>query len=124
MDKHKKQHILSNCNMVPLPALNQAIVGGFIAFDELEQHGLTRDKLKELQLLDDSRNGKIVLPPPIPGLPTIDVELPLMPSIPGMPPLPTMTSPSAPIQTSETLLEQIKNNEISADDIKKLIGEK
>ncbi|MNK09273.1 hypothetical protein D3C87_272290 [compost metagenome] len=124
MDKHKKQNILSNCNMVPLPALDQAIVGGFITFDELEQHGLTRDKLKELKLLDDSRNGKIVLPPPIPGLPTIDVELPLMPPIPGMPPLPTMTSPSAPIQTSETLLEQIKNNEISADDIKKLIMEK
>ncbi|TDS12355.1 TRAFAC clade GTPase domain-containing protein [Sphingobacterium paludis] len=124
MNKHKKQHILSNCNSVPLLALDQAIVQGFIAFEELEQHGLKRDKLKELQLLDDSRNGKIVLPPPIPGAPIMDFELPAMPLIPGMPPMPSMTTATAPMPTSESLLEKIKNNEVSADDIKTLVTDK
>ncbi len=128
MNRHKKQHILSNCNSVPLLALDQAIVHGFIAFEELNQHGLTKDKLKELQLLDDSRNGKIVLPPPIPGAPTMDFEVPAMPAIPGMLPMSSMANTTAaatvPVQTTESLLEKIKNNEVSADDIKTLIMDK
>ena len=115
MDKHKKQNILSNCNMVPLLALDQAVLGGHIGFDELEQHGLTVDKLKELQLLEDSRNGKIALPPPLPGLPKINRDLSSLFKTAGQ---------AHPIETDESVLEKILNNDISADEIKKHISER
>ncbi|MEJ5964220.1 hypothetical protein [Pedobacter immunditicola] len=121
MDKHKKQNILSNCNLVPIASLDQAIIEGYINIDEFDQFGLSANKLHELQLLDDERNGRIVLPPDIPGLDLANDNL-LPPNIPGLPSLPILETRSKG-KPEQSVLERIKNNDISADDIKELIND-
>jgi len=119
MDKHRKQNILSNCNLVPIKALDQSLVEGHITFDELNQFGLTSEKLDELRLLDDERNGKIVLPPPIPGL---EMETDFYPpSIPGISTLPLVDNTNK-VHLAESTLERIRNNDITADEIKVLLN--
>lgn len=123
MDKHKKQIILANCNMVPVEALDQALTAAHISFDELKQYNLTANKLNELQLLDDQRNGKIVLPPSIPLPPPIGNLDRANNRVATPPPIPHLRNEQA-FQMDENILEKIRDQECSAEDIKNALDDK
>lgn len=139
MDRHQKQIILQNCNNVPAEGLYKLISEGSITLAELESHGLAKDKIREIGFLIDpsSDTTPIAIPiipaipniPAIPSIPTISTipGIPNVPEIPTIPSIPTIASISNS-KGNETydlsaILEQIKNKEISAEGLDRLIKE-
>ena len=139
MDRHQKQIILQNCNNVPSDGLYKLISEGSITLAELESHGLAKEKLKEIAIFIDpsSDTTPVAIPgiPNIPGIPAMPAipntpgmsTVPTIPSIPSIPTIPTLTS-AANTKSEEafnlsSVIEQIKNNEIAAEKLDRLIKE-
>ncbi len=142
MDRHQKQIILQNCNNVPSDGLYKLISEGSITLAELESHGLAKEKLKEIAIfIDPSSDTTPVAIPGIPAIPNIPAipampaipntpgmsTVPTIPSIPSIPTIPTLTS-AANTKSEEafnlsSVIEQIKNNEIAAEKLDRLIKE-
>lgn len=127
MDRHEKQIILQNCNSIPAEGLYQFISKEELTLAELESHGLARGTINEINNLI---NGIVVNDAAlIPNIPTI----PSIPSIPTIPTIPSVSDTSLGIPpiakgpnavntpSDKSIIDQIKNDELSALDIDLLI---
>lgn len=101
MDKHTRQQILSNCNAVPVEALDIAIQDGHLSLEDLKQYQLHMDKVTALQQLEDQREGIL----------TVDPD-------------PIVESSPLPLFVEQKPIERILNGELHAEEIDRLIKSK
>ncbi|MDG4950763.1 hypothetical protein NLM59_07485 [Weeksellaceae bacterium KMM 9724] len=107
MEKHVKEQVLRNCNLLPISSLDKIVAEGHVTIEEFKNYNLEISKVNELLELEAKRNGTFI-PEEV-----VEEEDFFVPN--------HIDQPKSSAANKQDLLNKILEETIDADDIKDLL---